>query len=188
MQYRESTRTRQNKTLRQTLLLVAIVFALASNTLQASVDYDIDETINGTNSADNLQGDNNDELLSGGDGNDSISGGAGDDVLIGGDGDDIITGGDGGDLLVFHLDDEGIDEVLDFSPEQGDMVVLDYAGFKDLGTYKRANIEVTIQGDLKVRLLDNTLKNVVSLKRSNLTFEVTKLGSRAFLKFKRRFN
>ena len=183
-----TTRPTKNNPSRPASLFVAIFFALACNALQASVDYDVDETITGTDNADQLQGDGNDELLRGGDGDDAISGGDGDDVLVGGDGDDIISGGDGADLIVLHLDDEGIDEVLDFSPEEGDMVVLDYAGLEGLGTYKRANIEVTIQGDVKVRLLDNTFKKVVSLKRSNLTFEVTKLGSRAFLKFNRRFN
>lgn len=181
-------REKHNARWRQLSLLPVFIFGIAFNLSQASVEYDVDETITGTQTADQLQGDGNDELLRGGDGDDTISGGDGDDVLVGGDGDDTITGGEGADLIVLHLDDEGIDEVLDFSPEQGDMVVLNFAGLGDLGTYKRGDIQVTIQGDVKVRLLDNTFKNVVSLKRSNLTFEITKMGSRAFLKFKRRFN
>ena len=172
-----------------TLLLSATALAL-----------DVDETIKGTAQADQLSGDANNEQLLGGDGDDNLSGGGGDDLLIGGNGDDVIRGGSGADFMVFRLSDEGIDEVLDFSPEEGDTVIIDFSSQPSLLTttgktnqlriprkISYANIEVNRRGDIKVKLANNSWKSVVRLKRSDLDFSLSQKGNKAYLRFSQKF-
>jgi Ca2+-binding RTX toxin-like protein len=68
------------------------------------------DQILGEDGDDNLFGGFDDDLISGGDGNDHLFGDIGNDVLIGGPGSDYFDCGD------------GIDEVLDFNPAQGDVI------------------------------------------------------------------
>jgi hypothetical protein len=54
---------------------------------------------------------------------DTIDGGAGNDVIFGQGGDDSLTGDPGADTFVYTLAaDEGDDEILDFSTEEGDLL------------------------------------------------------------------
>ena len=54
---------------------------------------------------------------------DTIDGGGGDDTIFGQGGDDIITGGPGADTFLYTLAaNEGDDEILDFSTEEGDLL------------------------------------------------------------------
>jgi Ca2+-binding RTX toxin-like protein len=63
--------------------------------------------------------------LNGGAGNDVLVGGAGDDVLMGGNGHDRMTGRAGADRFLFaEGDGRHGDVILDFSPAQGDRIVL----------------------------------------------------------------
>jgi Ca2+-binding RTX toxin-like protein len=57
------------------------------------------DTITGTNFADDLRGGADNDTLNGGGGSDNVNGGAGHDQLYGGDGDDMLSGGAGNDLL-----------------------------------------------------------------------------------------
>ena len=73
---------------------------------------------------DTLDGGDGADQVRGGQGDDSISGGAGDDYISGDRGNDTEVGGAGADI--FHgSQDAGIDKVLDFTPSEGDRVMLD---------------------------------------------------------------
>ena len=79
-----------------------------------------------------------DDWVNGGAGNDSIYSSDGDDVLRGesgrdtlwsGYGDDILIGGTGADRFMLDLPPaSGQDHVLDFTPEEGDLIVLRLSG------------------------------------------------------------
>jgi Ca2+-binding RTX toxin-like protein len=75
---------------------------------------------------DTLDGGNGADLLLGQRGNDSLSGGGSSDTLDGGIGNDILRGGTGGDDFVF-MHRGGLDRIVDFSLNRGDMLVLDDA-------------------------------------------------------------
>jgi Ca2+-binding RTX toxin-like protein len=79
--------------------------------------------INGNIGADTLQAGSGGDTLRGGQGDDVIKGGAGADWLSGDMGHNTLTGGGGADS--FHAGD-GNDLVTDFSPAQGDRVVVDH--------------------------------------------------------------
>lgn len=64
-------------------------------------------------------------------GHDSIDAGAGDDVvygqegddsITGGSGDDILSGGSGADMFIWTADESGLDRVVDFNTEEGDVL------------------------------------------------------------------
>jgi Ca2+-binding RTX toxin-like protein len=67
---------------------------------------------------------NQSELIGAGRGEgDTIDGGAGNDVIFGQGGDDGLTGGPGADTFVYTLAaDEDVDEILDFSTAEGDLL------------------------------------------------------------------
>jgi VCBS repeat-containing protein len=89
--------------------------------------YVTDNTINGTDGADNIFGhaendaifgDAGDDILSGNDGHDTIAGGAGADSLFGGTGQDTLSGGDDNDVLYGndgndHLAGDAGDDIVD---------------------------------------------------------------------------
>lgn len=74
------------------------------------------EAVKGGAGDDYLKGDAADNILTGGPGN---------DALVGGLGRDILTGGLGADYFVFNALTDGGDTILDFSPNEGD--VLDFS-------------------------------------------------------------
>jgi serralysin len=57
------------------------------------------DTVTGSNFADDLRGGSGNDTLNGGDGNDALAGGSGNDTLNGGANDDTITGGAGRDTM-----------------------------------------------------------------------------------------
>jgi Ca2+-binding RTX toxin-like protein len=64
------------------------------------------------------------DVVRGGQDNDSVSGGIGDDYVSGDKGDDTVSGGFGAD--VFHtFSGAGLDRVIDFTPAEGDRVMVD---------------------------------------------------------------
>jgi Ca2+-binding RTX toxin-like protein len=86
---------------------------------------------------DALWGGEGDDTLNGGRNNDSLWGEDGDDVLLGGPGNDTLSGGAGADSFVFDspLDRSANSDVItDFTPSEGDRIVLHGAIFKALGT------------------------------------------------------
>lgn len=73
---------------------------------------------------DTIQGGAGDDWLVGGEGDDEISGGAGNDTLRGGSGYDLYWGGGGADVFEFFRDhDTG--RLMDFNPDDGDLIRLD---------------------------------------------------------------
>ena len=89
--------------------------AIAGTTEVIGIDY-----INGWHGDDTIVGSTGDDLIYGADGNDFISGGGGSDTLV---------GNDGADTFFLAADDDGADEIRDFSAAEGDSVDLsDYAG------------------------------------------------------------
>ncbi|MEM6500489.1 MAG: hypothetical protein AAF685_01465 [Cyanobacteria bacterium P01_C01_bin.89] len=98
------------------------------------------DTISGENGDDIINGNTGDDLLRGGPGADYIRGGQNDDQLFGGGGNDLLvgdlgtdslTGGVGSDTFVLRTDRpevvenlQGADQITDFSPGEGDRLVL----------------------------------------------------------------
>jgi ELWxxDGT repeat protein/VCBS repeat-containing protein len=66
--------------------------------------------------------------LVGSDGADLLVGGTGNDTLIGGLGDDVLIGGPGADRFVYQSPDEGIDTIVDFTPDE-DVLVFHASAF-----------------------------------------------------------
>ncbi|MGD1700212.1 calcium-binding protein [Dapis sp. BLCC M229] len=90
----------------------------------------------GTESDDSLKAFGYDDYVSGGAGNDTLTGNGGEDVMFGGEGtdrlegmnqDDILIGGYGNDTFVFNKSTStaGIDRILDFSDDEGDVIEID---------------------------------------------------------------
>lgn len=80
-----------------------------------------------------IQGNGNDNNLYGTSGRDTISAGGGDDTINGGNGRDVLIGGSGADRFDFdNLND--VDDVRDFSLNEGDTIGLDADIFSALGT------------------------------------------------------
>jgi Ca2+-binding RTX toxin-like protein len=89
----------------------------------ASVEQELTITINDVLEDDDIiYGDEGDDILVGGMGKDILKGGDGNDVLWGGDGDDELWGGDGADTFVVMGGDTGVDRIMDFSPDEGDVI------------------------------------------------------------------
>ena len=73
---------------------------------------------------DTIHGGWGDDWLSGGAGNDILSGGPGNDTMRGGSGNDVFWGGAGADVFEFFRDhDTG--RIMDFNPNEGDVIQLD---------------------------------------------------------------
>lgn len=79
------------------------------------------DIVRGGAGQDRLVGGDGNDVLWGDGGRDVLDGGNGDDVLFGGAGKDDMTGGFGGDTFVFGSGDR----VLDFRPDQGDVIAFD---------------------------------------------------------------
>jgi Ca2+-binding RTX toxin-like protein len=80
--------------------------------------------LNGNLGDDTVHGGGGDDLVRGGQGNDLIAGGAGSDQIFGDRGDDTLAGGPGGDVFHFAAGG-GHDQVLNFSPADGDRLQID---------------------------------------------------------------
>lgn len=82
---------------------------------------------------DRLVGDGGRDTLEGGAGIDRLFGGAEADRLLGGAGDDRMAGGSGGDVFAVG-EDHGRDRIIDFDPDEGDLIDLSALGigFEDL--------------------------------------------------------
>ena len=80
-----------------------------------------DDMLEGGAGDDMLDGGRGDDLLVGGEGDDLLYGGRGDDVLRGGAGDDQLSGGSGFDTFVLSLGEGGVDEILDFNPDEDEI-------------------------------------------------------------------
>ncbi|WP_417628436.1 hypothetical protein [Pararhodobacter aggregans] len=82
------------------------------------------DSLYGEDGNDTLIGAWGDDWLNGGAGNDALAGGGGNDTLRGGPGYDTLWGGSGADVFEFFRDhDTG--QVMDFNPDDGDLIRLD---------------------------------------------------------------
>lgn len=79
------------------------------------------DTMQGGTGNDTIYGGGGGDLIEGGPGNDTLYGEGGPDIIDGGLGSDILVGGGAGD--VFRFDNfDGIDSIIDFKPQQGDVI------------------------------------------------------------------
>ena len=104
-----------------------------------------DDTLRGGAGNDVLTSNYGDDLIDGRAGDDDIRGGAGADRLIGGAGNDQIWGGRGADYLIGGVDADtfiwnrgdlsgnGIDHVVDFDSESGDVLRFDRSAARAMG-------------------------------------------------------
>ena len=116
-----------------------------------------DETLTGTAGKDEIIGGRGNDILNGGADDDVLRGGQGDDVLYGGIGVDRLYGGLGADRFVFDLNLLEIDEIMDFNPEQGDTVLLQFGQSNkndelqfDFKNFNNDDVRVNPDGDLEI--------------------------------------
>ncbi|MEM8575734.1 MAG: calcium-binding protein [Pseudomonadota bacterium] len=98
------------------------------------------DTLNGDEGDDTLNGDAGNDNLNGGAGNDIMRGGTGNDVLNGGSGYDQMLGGEGADRFIFN-DASAVDDVVDFSSNEGDTLVIDTSAY---GATAGADVSVVL--------------------------------------------
>ncbi|NEQ33271.1 MAG: calcium-binding protein, partial [Leptolyngbya sp. SIO4C5] len=107
----------------------------------------LDNVVNGNGFDNTLYGHEGNDSLYGYEGNDGLSGGTGDDYLLGGAGSDYLLAGDGNDTLLggvgndslegglgadkffFGSLGEGIDNIIDFTQDQSDKLLISASGF-----------------------------------------------------------
>jgi hypothetical protein len=152
------------------------------------IGSDADDRIEGRAGADRINGGAGEDLLLGGKGRDSLVGGPGDDVLVGGPGLDELSGGTGADDFVidgrFTAD---ADQLVDFSPEDGDRIVLSHFRISSL---EEARERMRVEGGvLKFRLtpeLDEA-RPIARLGRTDLTLDLLFKRDSVLLSFEARF-
>jgi Ca2+-binding RTX toxin-like protein len=140
------------------------------------------DSLFGTSGSDEIAGGNGNDILAGDDGDDVLRGGSGDDVLRGGNGDDILYGGPGVDRLyggpgadqfVFAIDEAGTDEVMDFNPEQNDIVLLQ-SKYTEMDTRTTTDeitgerVRIDDEGSVEVQSQNGEWVSTVMLNQTNL--------------------
>ena len=88
-----------------------------------------DDSIEGNQGNDVIEGGFGKDLLQGNEDNDWLLGDADNDILIGGLGNDVLNGGSGADVFYFNTPAEANDLILDFNPEEGDIIQISSTGF-----------------------------------------------------------
>jgi Ca2+-binding RTX toxin-like protein len=106
------------------------------DTVIASVNFTLRDQVNNLilSGRDSLNGTGNSQnnILTGNAGDNQLDGRAGNDLLVGLLGDDVLSGGVGADRFVLNRAREGVDQVVDFSQQQGDRVVVTADAFPGL--------------------------------------------------------
>ena len=82
------------------------------------------DRIRGGRGSDDIDGLEDSDFITAGGGQDTVAGGAGDDTLNGGQGFDQLTGDDGADTFTVGRTSHGVDDILDFTPGEGDVLQL----------------------------------------------------------------
>lgn len=153
---------------------LGLIFLMVSTVVMAA------DPIVGSGGDDTIIGTDDDDEIRGEAGDDRIQGRAGDDVLIGGSGADILFGGAGSDQFIIDFVWGRPDEVIDFSPEEGDTLLLRFAyNPQDEFPRKRPtirNIKIDYDGDVTMSLINEDQFDIVKLRRSDLTLKVDDLG------------
>jgi Ca2+-binding RTX toxin-like protein len=135
----------------------------------------LDETIEGTDGDDWIFGTEADDKIDAGAGNDlvqaeggvdDVDGGAGDDTILGGIGDDEIEGGEGNDVArgdegadTFFFDPsrmEGDDNIVDFTPEDGDVIALSATGLAAVGITEFSGAALDASEDFSISTDEET--------------------------------
>jgi len=97
------------------------------------------DTMYGGSGDDQLTGGGGPDTLYGGEGSDTLKGGGAADILVGGEGNDILIGGGGNDEFRYFTMDDARDTIVDFKPQQGDVLniadVLEYSAGEDIASY-----------------------------------------------------
>lgn len=134
---------------------------------------DVLENPVGTSRDDKLFGDAGDNTIKGKAGNDVLKGMAGNDLLDGGKGNDSLAGGEGADIFIFGRR-YGTDKIIDFDPDEGDVIDLSAAvgivNFRDL----MRNHLSEFGGDVRIKAGDGALlilKNVDSADLDSDAFQ-----------------
>ena len=186
-------------------LVLLCYFFLAALTPGHAVENifcsDGNDSLFGTSDSDEIDGGSGNDVLAGNDGDDVLRGGSGDDVLRGGDGDDTLYaglgidrlyGGPGADRFVFAIDEMGVDEVMDFNPEQNDTIFLrrKYTAVDTNTTpyeITADNVRVDDEGDVEIQLKHSNWTRIVRLNEQNLELNSRELTGGLQLFFTRRF-
>ncbi len=170
-------------------------FLLLITCLMVSVKTHADMLVSGTSGDDAIQGTASADILDGGDGNDRLFGGAGADELRGGSGDDILIGGLGIDRLygglgadqfVLDLDSAEIDQIVDFSPEQGDTLVIQWDKASSL-PLTSTDVRLDRKGNVRVKMGNTNWVNILQLKRADMKLRFNLEGTKAYLSFSNKF-
>ena len=163
---------------------------------------DHDDHLVGSPGADSLLGGSGNDLLEGGDGDDWLEGGDDNDELYGGPGLDRYLGGPGADRFVIDIESEEVDEILDFDPDEGDVILLQQGKLSGTsGSIKLRpkridfnmvdapadRIRINRNGDVEVRFKDRSWTSLVRTGRSRLDLKINRDGDRLRLRFSQRF-
>lgn len=128
------------------------------SSIENAVGTGYNDTLHGTNGANDLEGGNGNDLLSGRGGNDYLLGGygsdkllgsSGNDDLVGGRGKDILNGGTGSDYFIFDSIKDSVvganrDVIQDFYGSETDKIDLSNI---DANTYRSGNQAFTFIGN-----------------------------------------
>ena len=136
-----------------------------------------------------------DDILIGSDGVDTIHGGAGNDRIESGQGSDTLYGGPGADTFVVTAgDSSAYDTVMDFSPVEGDEVLIDISWTEQERkkyhipnklTYR--NVTLDRKGNLRVQLTDGKERTFLNIRESKLNLHIEDKGRMALIKFSKKF-
>lgn len=139
----------------------SLVGSQAADQVQGGSDND---TLSGNAGDDDLSGGNGNDVLTGGTGDDRLAGEAGNDTLEGGDGNDILSGGTGDDTYLLGLGDTLSETALGGR----DTILL-----QGLTNYTlRANLEnLTATGPAAASLTGNALANALTGSSGNDTLD-----------------
>jgi Ca2+-binding RTX toxin-like protein len=116
------------------------------------------DDLSGDAGRDVLNGDSGADVLRGGAGADTLDGGHGTDRLEGGSGVNQLTGGSGADVFVFKDGGFSRDTITDlqvFGSAKDTIDLSDFGfltAYADLDAWQAANVTVTADGDVKMRL------------------------------------
>ena len=107
---------------------------------------------------------------------------------------DRLYGGLGADRFVFDLNVSEIDEIMDFNPEQGDTVLLQFGQSNkndelqfDFKNFNSDDVRVNPDGDLEIESEHEIWIKVVRLKQTDLEVAATQLDDKLVLRFSRKF-
>jgi Ca2+-binding RTX toxin-like protein len=129
------------------------------------------DTVTGSDFADDLRGGGGDDTVTGGGGGDTLTGGAGNDTLTGDDGNDTLTGGTGidnvtagsGDDIIVVTGTEAVSDTIDAGTGAGDVLRVGGTGAVTLASFDAAASGLEVCEGNGQALLGNTGANNLDL-------------------------